>query len=128
MKKKVFKTVSLLLVCMLMFTSGVVAAKLSAKDISFTSNDEEWIVNNVDDALNDLYDLIENEKITKIEIDYSVLLLVSGVLVDSNGGTAIYNKNDNGDWILISGGDIATNSYPYADANAQIKIDGIRVS
>lgn len=128
MKKKIFKIVSLLFVCMIMFTSGVVAARISAKDIGFTSSDEGWEVDNVEEAMNDLYDLIENQKITKIEIDYSVLLFGSGVLVDVNSGTAIYNKNDDGDWILISDGDIATNSYPYAGANAQIKIDGIRVS
>ena len=61
MKTKVFKTVSLLLVCMIMFTSGVVAAKLSAKDISFTSTTEGWQADNVEDAVNDLYDISKYE-------------------------------------------------------------------
>lgn len=37
-------------------TIGVVASKLSAKDIGFTSTNENWQVNNVEDAMNDLYE------------------------------------------------------------------------
>jgi len=41
-------------------TIGVVASKLSAKDIGFTSTNENWQVNNVEDAMNDLYDKSQN--------------------------------------------------------------------
>lgn len=36
-------------------TVGVVAVKLTAKEIPFTSEDVEWQVDNVEDAMNDLY-------------------------------------------------------------------------
>jgi len=57
MRNKVIKSTLLILGIALVFTSGVFAAKLSAKDIGFTSRNEEWKVDNVEDAMNDLYDI-----------------------------------------------------------------------
>jgi len=53
----------------LFLAGGVVAATLSAKDIGFTSSNEEWNVDNVEDAMNDLYK-IEKSVISDIGLDY----------------------------------------------------------
>jgi len=50
-------------------TVGVVAVKLTAKEIPFTSEDVEWQVDNVEDAMNDLFVLgkaASNVKIYKL--------------------------------------------------------------
>jgi len=57
-------------------TSGiaVAAVSLSAKEIPFTSNDENWQVDNVEDAVNDLYGLgieASNAKIYKLGDGFS---------------------------------------------------------
>ena len=45
---------------------SVAAVKLSAKEIGFTSSNEGWNVDNVEDAINDLYELeLERPKIIK---------------------------------------------------------------
>ena len=44
---------------------NVVAVTLTAKDIKFTSNDSEWEVDNVNDAIDDLYALGVNAGINK---------------------------------------------------------------
>jgi len=58
MNKKVSVKYMLLfgIVCALICNStAVVATQINAKDVGFTSNDETWKVNNVEDAVNDLY-------------------------------------------------------------------------
>jgi len=49
----------------LFLAGGVVAATLTAKDIGFTSSNEEWQVDNVEDAMNDLYGLSKNSNNVK---------------------------------------------------------------
>jgi len=56
MKKKIIKISLFVIFILFIFTSGVVAAKLTAKDIGFTSTNENWNVTNVEDAVNDLYE------------------------------------------------------------------------
>ena len=60
MKKKVIKSILLVVGVVFIFTSGVVAATLTAKDVGFTASNEEWQVNNVEDAVNDLYNISKN--------------------------------------------------------------------
>lgn len=60
MKKKIMKVSLLVFIGLFIFTSGVVAAKLSAKDIGFTSANEEWNVDNVEEAVNDLYSISQS--------------------------------------------------------------------
>lgn len=60
MKKKIIKVILFVFIGLFIFTSGVVAAKLTARDVSFTSTNSEWNVNNVEDAVNDLYLLSQN--------------------------------------------------------------------
>ena len=55
MKKKVIKSLLFVVGVASIFTSGVIAAKLTAKDVGFTASNEEWKVDNVEDAVNDLY-------------------------------------------------------------------------
>lgn len=62
MKKKIIKISLFVIFSLFIFTSGVVAAKLTAKDIEFTSTNEEWNVNNVEDAMNDLYNANKEAK------------------------------------------------------------------
>ena len=58
MKKKSLKILLLILVCTIMFISGGAAAvSLTAKDVVFTSSHEDWKVDNVEDAMNDLYNI-----------------------------------------------------------------------
>lgn len=65
MKKKSLKILFSILICAIMFISGgVLAVKLSAKDIGFTSTHEGWKATNVNDAMNDLYNIGKYE-ITK---------------------------------------------------------------
>ena len=57
-------------------TSGiaVAAVSLNAKEIPFTSKDENWQVDNVEDAMNDLYDLgkiASNAKVYKLGNGFS---------------------------------------------------------
>jgi len=47
------------IVCFSISGIGVVAVNILANDIGFTPNDEEWQVNNVNDAMNDLYELTD---------------------------------------------------------------------
>jgi len=47
-------------------TIGVIAVSLTAKDIAFTSIDENWQANNVEDAMNDLYNISTNCSSTSI--------------------------------------------------------------
>jgi len=59
-----YKSIIITAIISVLLTSavGVVAAKLTAKDIHFTSTNEEWNVDNVEDAMNDLYDIaLEND-------------------------------------------------------------------
>ena len=61
MKKiKLKSIIAMLLVALISSGITVAAVKLYAKDIGFTSNDKEWQVNNVEDAMNDLYVLGKN--------------------------------------------------------------------
>ena len=54
--------ITALITTLLVGGTCVVAATLTAKDIGFTSNNEGWQVNNVEDAVNDLYELGKNGK------------------------------------------------------------------
>jgi len=48
-------------------TITVAAVSLSAKEIGFTSTDSEWLVENVEDAVNDLYQIsINNTPVAKV--------------------------------------------------------------
>jgi len=62
MKKKVIKSILFVVGVVFIFTSGVVAATLTAKDVGFTASNEEWQVNNVEDAMNDLYEIGKEAK------------------------------------------------------------------
>jgi len=55
--RKDFKLVILTIISTLLVAGSinVVAVTLAAKDIKFTSNDSEWQVGNVEDAIDDLY-------------------------------------------------------------------------
>ena len=60
---------------------AVAAVSLSAKEIPFTSNDENWQVNNVEDAVNDLYELNNvSNKLSYIE----TFTLSSDVVITTN--------------------------------------------
>ena len=48
-------------------TIGVTAVAIYAKDIEFKSNDENWQVDNVEDAMNDLYEISSNQKSQVLE-------------------------------------------------------------
>ena len=58
-KNKTLKVAVLTAIISVLLTSGicVVAVNLSAKDIGFTSTNEGWKVTNVEDAINDLFDI-----------------------------------------------------------------------
>ena len=58
MKNKTFKTIALtsIITTVLLVSVGVVAYKAVAKEVSFTPINENWQVDNVEDAVNDLYD------------------------------------------------------------------------
>lgn len=65
MKRKItIKTliIAIMITAILSGTVGVIAVKLSASDIGFKSNHEDWTANNVNDAMNDLYILGKNNK------------------------------------------------------------------
>jgi len=66
MKRKItIKTliIAIMVTAILSGTVGVIAVKLSAKDVGFTASNEEWQVNNVEDAVNDLYKIgIDNSE------------------------------------------------------------------
>ena len=47
-------------------TISVAAVTLSAKEIGFTSTDSEWLVENVEDAVNDLYQISSTSSINRI--------------------------------------------------------------
>jgi len=67
---KNLKTIILTALISVILTSGicVVAVKISAKDVGFTASNEEWKVNNVNDAVNDLYESSKNAESEKIYI------------------------------------------------------------
>jgi len=74
-KNKVLKAVILtaIFTTILVGNIGVVAVTLTAKDIGFTSSKEEWQVNNVEDAMNDLYTMGSNYKAEAVsDIKYSL--------------------------------------------------------
>lgn len=58
-KNKTLKTVILTAIISISLVTGVgvAAITLTAKEIGFTSTNEEWKVTNVEDAVNDLYSL-----------------------------------------------------------------------
>ena len=68
----------------LFLAGGVVAATLTAKDIGFTSSNEEWNVDNVEDAMNDLYD---KSKTAVSKVYIPSIQLSSG----AGGYTSIYS-------------------------------------
>ena len=59
--RKNFKLVILIIISTLLVagTINVVATRLYAKDIKFISNDSEWKVDNVEDAMNGLYNKLD---------------------------------------------------------------------
>jgi len=58
MKKMKLKSIlTVLMVALVSSGISVAAVKLTAKDIGFTSTHEEWEVSNVEDAMNDLYNI-----------------------------------------------------------------------
>ena len=59
MKGKLKTIILTAIVCFSISGIGVVAVNILANDIGFTPNDEEWQVNNVNDAMNDLYELAD---------------------------------------------------------------------
>ena len=62
--KKIFdkKTIITVIICGIIFTSiGVYATNYFAKDVTYKSNDENWKVTNVNDALDDLYVLANDD-------------------------------------------------------------------
>jgi len=64
MKKRIVKLVLSILICSIMFVGGgVVAVQIVAKDIIFTPTNGEWEVNNVEDAMNDLYKKINDSNV-----------------------------------------------------------------
>jgi len=58
MKSKTFKTIALtsIITTVLLGSIGVAAYNVVAKEISFTPTNSNWQVDNVEDAVNDLYD------------------------------------------------------------------------
>ena len=54
---KIFKYLIVFISGALVFGGGVMAYSLLAKDIKFTSNNPKWKANNVEGAINDLFDL-----------------------------------------------------------------------
>ena len=67
---------SSLITAIIVGSIGVIAASLSAKDIGFTSTNEEWQVNNVEDAINDLYESDTVETGTFEALDYSTTITI----------------------------------------------------
>ena len=55
MKNKIIKVSLFVFIGLFIFTSGVVAAKLTARDVSFNPDNTSWNVENVEEAINDLY-------------------------------------------------------------------------
>ena len=54
--KNNIRVIIILMICTILFTGfGVYANYYQAKDISFTPDNESWEVENVEDAINDLY-------------------------------------------------------------------------
>lgn len=70
-----YKSIIITAVISVLLTSavGVVAAKLTAKDIEFTSVNEEWQVDNVEDAMNDLYQTAENKRLNVVKVGSGTL-------------------------------------------------------
>jgi len=62
MKKKLIKISLFVFFSLFVFAGGVVAATLTAKDIAFTSTNENLNATNVEEAINELY-VIGNDKI-----------------------------------------------------------------
>ena len=64
-------------------TLSVVAVKMTAKEIGFKSSDETWQVNNVEDAVNSLY----NESKNSINGYHFSKIKVSGIFYEANNTT-----------------------------------------
>ena len=86
------KKISLLIICgiLLFLSGGVVAVTLTAKDISFTSTNSEWNVNNVEDAMNDLYLLGQNKE--TMNLPYYIHPF-TGIYVSPSPNSVITLKN-----------------------------------
>ena len=102
MKKTVFAF--LLGVVLTGSIAGVVAYNYNAKDVSYTPNDNNWNVNNVEDAIKDLREIQSKKTIfppdniirginsTHIDDDYSTCILA--VARASSDNQIIYNGNN----------------------------------
>ena len=99
-------------------TIGVVAYKVGAGDVSFTPENENWQVDNVEDAVNDLYESYNNVFETSIRTDS---FSVNPGITNFNLGTGSFKKyryfkiirktpNENVDKYNIYGWSVSENS------------------
>ena len=79
--------------------TGVVAYNYSAKDISYTPKDNNWNVDNVDNALGDLYNTLN----AKIENNYKLLSV--------NGGSTIPVEPDKKYIVFVSTSSVLNQNY-----------------
>lgn len=126
--KKIFdkKTIITVIICGIIFTSiGVYATNYFAKDVTYKSNDENWKVTNVNDALDDLYVLANDDTAEIIETGTvsQYLDLSAGVNLKLSLKNT-YTEEDNAKLILLSTS-VSGLAAPYLNAgNMASKIVG----
>ena len=102
---------------------GVVAYSLSAKDISFTPNNSNWQVDNINDAINDLYKsgggdievLLQNGYSYTFTEDYSKIIVVASYHSYFQRTYDTKNLDNYIDKWVLGGKDYAVDIYTYTN-------------
>lgn len=125
--KKIFdkKTIITVIICGIIFTSiGVYATNYFAKDVTYKSNDENWKVTNVNDALDDLYVLANDDTAEIIETGtVSQYMTADTDLLVKFTFKNTYIEEDNAHLVIL-GVDIVGTAAPYLNIGPSCNIIG----